>query len=228
MSDHWVCIGHSHVGAIAGCGAPNLDVIDFWVAGPLWDDTDEGIRFRPDIVERVAKGSQVLSMIGGFAHYILGAAEHPRPFDFVLPSRPDLPFDDSRLLVPADAVRAKLTEMGGPQIDPLSELVRISNGPVVHIAPPPPAVDIQIVEYPVDPFEGRRVVAPKWVRYKIWRLHCEIIEAHCNQNGIRFLPPPAAATDDDGFLLPEYRLSDFLHGNAGYGALVLEQLGRVW
>ncbi len=230
MGEHWVSIGHSHVGALARAQAADLDCINFWDHIPPWAPDETPRRLNDELTGRVARGRLVISMIGGQAHTVLGMVEHPRAFDFILPSSPDLPVDETRTIVPADAVRAKIEELALPLLDSVIFIEAAATAPVVHVPPPPPLADSGRIasqmgfmwgNFPGQPW----VIAPKWVRYKVWRMLCEVTEACCLRHGIRFLPSPAAATDDDGFLRPEFDL-DGAHANGAYGALVLQALGR--
>jgi hypothetical protein len=228
MAPPWVCIGHSHVRALADAEDPDLDCMNFWLTGNPWVEREDGHHLRDDLAERLAKGRLVLSLIGGSAHSVLAAVEHPRPFDLVLPADPDLPLDTSRELVPADALRMKLEEMSTPFLNSIPLVARVATGPLVQLEPPPPLADNELIApfvpwafYPGQP----RIVAPKWVRYKVWRLHCEVIAATCARLGVALAPSPPAARDDEGFLHPDFN-EDGAHANAAYGALVLEELRR--
>jgi hypothetical protein len=231
MNEPWVCIGHSHVAALAKALDPDLDCINFWDTGDPWVQRDGDAWLRDDLAKRVASGRLVLSLLGGSAHNVLGAVEHPRPFDFILPSRPDLPLDESRDLVPADAVREKLEEMARPYLDAIPALIRAATAPVIQLEPPPPVADTDLVAsrmpwgfYPGQP----QIVAPKWVRYKVWRLHCEVIASACARHGAAVAPAPKAPMDSEGFLHPDCN-EDGAHANGVYGQLVLQSLrSRGW
>jgi hypothetical protein len=225
----WVCIGHSHAAALAGgakVGGVALDTMNFWETGVPWSHDAEGSRLRPDLADRLRRGRLVLSVIGGSAHTVLGMVEHHRPFDFVLPADPDLPIDERRELVPAEAVRAKLVEMTFEYLQTIPIVMRTATGPVIQVEPPPPVADADRIapSIPWGLFPGQpRLIAPKWLRYKLWRLHCEVIAAACADFGIGFARAPFRARDGDGFLDPSYD-QDGAHANAAYGALVLEEL----
>ena len=226
MGEPWVCIGHSHVAALEKAHDPDLDSMNFWGTGDPWVQRDGTTWLRDDLAERIARGRLVLSSLGGSAHTVLGAVEHQRPFDFVLPSRPDLPLDETRDIVPADAVRETLAELTTPYLDGIPALVRAATAPVVHLEPPPPVADTDLVAsrvpwpfYPGQP----RVVAPKWLRYKVWLMHCEIIAAACAHHGVGLARAPARSMDSEGFLHPDFN-EDGAHANGAYGALVLESL----
>jgi hypothetical protein len=226
MGDRWVCIGHSHVVALAQSGDTELESINFWDTGDPWRYDGGATHLRHDLAERVLRGRRVLSLIGGSAHTVLGMVEHPRPFDLIVPSAPDLPLDETRELIPADAVRAKLSEMSEPYLAMLPAVARLCATPLVHIGPPPPvAAEDRIAPHvPWILFPGQpHAIAPKWVRYKLWRVHCEVIAAICTRLDIQYVPAPERSKDEEGFLHPDYD-RDGAHANASYGALVLEEL----
>jgi hypothetical protein len=227
LNEPWVCIGHSHAAALEHSGAPALDVIDLWVTPDPWvRDAGAIVGFRKDLTERIQAAETVLSLIGGSAHTVLGMVEHSRPFDLVLPSDQDLPVDEMRELVPAGAVRRKLIEMNDESFQAIRAISHTARGPVVHVGPPPPLSDPARIapRVPWDHFPGQpRVVTPKWVRYKLWRLQNEIYADVCARLGVRYASAPASATDEEGFLLPCYD-QDGTHANGAYGALVVEQL----
>lgn len=227
-----VCIGHSHSVALmraAESGAFPLDTINFWDNPEPWLEEATVTRLRPELAKRLQQGELVLSVIGGSAHTVLGMVEHSRPFDFVLPSAPELPVDETRDLIPAEAVRAKLVEMSAEYLDKIPIIIEAAKGPVIHIEPPPPLADAQVIAamVPWDLFPGQpRRIAPKWLRYKLWRMHSEVIAATCMRLGIDYMHAPEEAKDDEGFLRPCYD-QDGAHANAAYGTLVLKAVQRV-
>lgn len=232
MNGNWVCIGHSHARALEGGAARGgvvLDAMNFWDTGDPWLREGDTIRLRPDLAERVGRGRRVLSAIGGSAHTVLGTVEHPRPFDFVLPADPELAVDEAREIVPAAAVRAKLAEIAAPYFATLPALLAAASGPVLQLEPPPPVADEARIaaHVPWNMYPGQpRKIAPKWLRYKLWLLHGEVIRATCERLGIGYMPAPQAARDAEGFLAAQYDL-DGAHANAAYGALVLETLRQA-
>jgi len=227
-----VCIGHSHIQAVASAAtelkAP-WDVIAFWVEpGAVIRNAGEAT-LRPDLAERVAVGAPVLSFVGGSAHSTLGMVEHPRPFDFVLPSSPDLPLDPDRELVPASGVRAALAALDAEYVDLLSMVVRAAKGaPVTQLEPPPPLADSERIfaNMPWGFFPDRpRIIAPRWLRLKVWRMHSEMMAACCARLGVGYLRAPPEAQDADGFLKAGLD-SDGIHAGPIYGRMVIESLER--
>ena len=231
MDDHWVCIGHSHVGALAKAGVRSMDVINFWDVGDLWPHPHGPRPLREDLAERVAKGKVVISCVGGSAHFILGMVEHERPFDFVLSADPDLPLDETRDVLPLDAVRETMTEIAAPLLRGVSVLAQLVKAPLIHIGPPPPLAYVEHARtqfnFPPEHFIGKTdVPTPKWPRYKMWRLHCEIIEDYCREHGVKYLHAPTGSVDGEGFLRPDLD-ADGMHGTAEYGRLVMEDVRRA-
>lgn len=226
-----VCIGHSHVkcvGAAAALDGFPLTAIDFWTTPAPFVDQDGQRRFSPTVA--AALRGDVVSFIGGSAHDMVGLPVHPRPFDFVLPSAPELPLDEAAEIIPVDGVRAAVLEVAQEYLN-LIALVKASPAQrVLHAAPPPPYADGAAMA-PLIPWglyaAGTRAVSPKFLRYKLWRLHCEIIADFCQDIGVTFIPPPPEAVDGEGFLKPAF-YEDPGHANLAYGRLVLQQIrGRL-
>ncbi|MDE1173228.1 MAG: hypothetical protein PW790_06080 [Parvibaculaceae bacterium] len=160
---------------------------------------------------------------------IMGLARHPRPFDFVLPECPHLPLDEDAEILPLEAVRASLLAITQEYLD-LIKLVRdTATGPVFHIEAPPPYADATrlLADIPWMFFGGmQRQISPAPFRYKLWRLHTQIVRESCRKQGISFIDHPPESVDGNGFLLPAYYL-DSMHVNEAYGALVLAQMRRL-
>jgi hypothetical protein len=227
-----ILIGHSHVAAIAeaACSVQvSLDVISFWQEPDALRRTGSHLDFRASLFDRLAFAPYVLSAIGGGAHSVLGLVEHPEPFDFVLPTAPDLPLDTGRRLIPIDGMYAAVAEQNAEYEEILRLLVRTAKVVVAHLEPPPPLADADLIR-PFVPWalfpDQPREVTPRWVRYKIWRLQCEWTAKTCGKLGVRYVPCPADGMTQDGFLHPDLT-HDGIHANGGYGRLVLQQLGLV-
>jgi hypothetical protein len=224
-----VCIGHSHVRTVAAAARRYqvpLSCIDFWTAGERIVVTADSARFHPDIADRLQ--GAVFSMIGGSAFNILALCVHPRRFDFVLPAAPSLPCDAQAELVPAAAVRTTLLQMTQKYLDLLGYVRDAATGAVYHIeAPPPFGEDWRRLPPDLMPFftDKRREISPRWLRYKMWRLHSEINRQYCASRGITFIPHPPETVDAEGFLLPRF-YADPMHANEAYGACILAQMTR--
>ena len=64
-------------------------------------------------------------------------------------------------------------------------------------------------------------------RLKLWLLEAQLMTEWAESLGAGFLAPPAAASDEDGFLGENYYSDDVTHANAAYGALVLDQVAAI-
>lgn len=225
-----VCIGHSHSRTVYEAALrQNADItyLNFWnIPNPVIRGDGEP-RFR-ETVSRALKGS-VFSMIGGASHMIMGLARHPRPFDFVLPECPEQPLDEKAEIIPLEAVRASLLATTQEYLDLIALVRKTSIGPVFHMEAPPPYEDGDrlLADIPWMFFEGmQREVSPAAFRFKLWRLHSQIVRESCRRQGIFFVEHPAESVDANGFLRPEFYF-DSMHVNENYGALLLEQMKRL-
>ncbi len=116
-------IGHSHVAAVQmaakALGRNDIVTLNFW---DLQDGIIDG-RLSDDIAERIANHEgPVCSMIAGNGPIIIGALVHPRKFDFVLPSRPDMPLDADAEILPSGMVMRKLEEIAEPYISLMGQV----------------------------------------------------------------------------------------------------------
>ena len=223
-------IGHSHTQAIfdaAGREGMALRGFNFWTAPqPMLDPARSA--FHPEIRNVLSEGV-VFSAVGGAAHNILALVTHPRPFDFVLPERPDLPLTKGAEVLPFAAVREALAAAVRDYLHIIGLVRRTATGRVFHIDAPPPLEDGARIlqDVPWKFFEDlTRDVAPAALRWKCWRLHSDLVGTFCRTEGVEVLPPPAESMDARGFLKPEF-YRDAMHVEESYGALVLRQMKAV-
>jgi hypothetical protein len=171
----------------------------------------------------------IFSFIGGGAHSVVGLVAHPRRFDFVLPEAPSLPMDPQAEVIPVDAVRAMLLEQVRPYLKLMDHVRSLAQHRLLHIEPPPPCGDAQRMRphIPWPLFPGMlKEIAPRSLRYKMWRLHSQIVAGHCEEHDMDFLAFPNEAADEEHFLLPEF-FHDGIHANGRYGALLLRQMQEL-
>lgn len=221
-----VCIGHSHLEAVsaaaASAGVP-LKTFNIWHLG--------NAPFGPAAVEAVRNirsqlCAPIFSFVGGGLPQAFGMIAHPRrPYDFVLPDQPELPLYEGAELMPFDALHAAMQASIQTFFELMDEIRNATTGPVFHMESPPPCEEeIKASDpgwnafYAVDD-----VIAPSWFRYKIWRLHSNIVRTHCKKTNIEFVPHPPEASDARGFRDPAFRARPG-HGNLEYGDLVLQQM----
>jgi hypothetical protein len=221
-----VCIGHSHVDAVAAAAAAAtvpLETFNLW----HWAGASFGYEAVRAVREKLSQvRAPVFSFVGGGLPQVFGMVAHPRrPYDFVLPERPDLPVTDGTEFVPYDALRASMQAIMHTFFDIMGAIRDVIRGPVFHMESPPPCEEEIKANDPVwNKFYAEDdVIAPIWFRYKVWRLHSELVKAYCDGAGIVFVPHPRGVTDARGFLDPAFRGRPG-HGNPEYGALVLQQM----
>lgn len=228
-----LCIGHSHLACVtraAAASATPLRAFNFWdLPGAIVNNGTQP-RFSEAISEALIRhAGPAFSFVGGGAHVVLGMLVHPRRFDFVLPSEPDLAIDPSAEVLPAIAVRRILESMTDEYLALMGEIRRLVKGPMFHIEPPPPSADAQrmYADVPWVMFPGRcREISPAALRYKLWRLHSEILRAWCTGRGVTFVEAPGQTCDAGGFMRDDY-YGDGAHANDAYGQLVLAKMRQL-
>ena len=222
-------VGHSHIAAIeqaaAGLGV-SYRSLNLWGFGRPVVYGDGPPRLEPKLEAML--GPYVISTVGGSAHDMVGLVQHPDPFDFVLPERPELPLIPGAQVLAYDAVRRTVEAMmEGEQLD----LVRLLPGNgrrVLHLESPPPtgddprmAEEMGMLAFVPKPNLGP---SPRWLRYKLWRVHSAIVREACKAAGVTFVPCPLAAFVDGDFMRLELYERP-CHANRDYGDLVMRQLG---
>jgi hypothetical protein len=117
--------------------------------------------------------------------------------------------------------------IGGAAHGVLGMLVhQLCAGRMCHIESPPPYADAERMhaDMPWGMYPGMcHEISPAVFRYKLWRLHSQIIGKWCNETGTIFVPCPAETLDENGFMREPY-YGDGAHANATYGELILEQM----
>lgn len=238
-----LAIGHSHLGAVQEAfeqrvgGDPPYRLVSLQLLGrgiPTVVQQDGRPDYPPQVDELVkrhmddAQPDLVALMLEGQQAATWGFAIPARPWDFLLPSETGPPSLEGDLL-PFDLV----TEIARAHVGHIARFldrIRPTLGPrVVAISPPPVYGDDAILERKIALSPDLRDavmatgLAPRAWRRRIWVVMVTALAEACLARGIAYLPPPPGATDAEGFL-PFPLLSDALHGNPRYGALVLAQL----
>ncbi len=225
-----VVIGHSHtenVTAAAASAGVALDVLNFWHLPEPFETEGDKLRLKPALRARLL--APVFSLIGGAVHQDVGLVVHPRPFDFIWPGNPDLPVTEGAEIIPFDAVQAAMLDRTQHFRDIMSAVRAATDGPVFQMESPP---TYENEELPHDDagffhFFGKDAAfSPAWLRYKLWRVHSAIIAAHCDAEGITFIPHPPESVTPAGFLREAFHGTP-AHANQAYGALVLAQMQRA-
>jgi len=229
-------VGHSHLGALEffsrskDCSLEfDLDFVQL-----LAKEFDPGSNARAAdelafvLRKKAASADLCVLSISGNEHQMMGLVNHPRPFDFVLPERPEIPLLAGREVVPfeiiEDALRSWMRE------DLFEELSRIITIPAVQLESPPPILDHDhITRYSgifKDKIETLGINHPM-VRYKLWRTSCRITKSFCEKFSIRYVEAPPEAIGPEGFLHYKALSPDPTHANAWYGGLVVNQIRQL-
>lgn len=242
-----VLIGHSHLNAVrhgfearkargdvAANGAAYF-LHDVWRHQTHYADSAPGggVAFNPQVLDLIdatigpSAPRRYVAALGGNAHIVLGLTRNPRPFDFVLPERPDLPLEPGAELTPYAMFCAALKTAMMSYVWQMVAL-RQAVGEFICLETPPPSGDDAYVVahlggYAPDPSN----IVSRAMRYKIWRAHSALLAEFCAGIGARFLAVPPEAQDAEGFLRPECHGNDATHANAFYGELVSRQIERA-
>jgi hypothetical protein len=235
-----LAIGASHLVALQGAArqigsAPRIAFVqlrDARYRGAIERGGDGKPSLGWSLAEDVAEPSRklIVSLIGGNKHNILGLLNHPRPFDFVLPDEPDLPFTEGAECVPVELVADSLTRRAANEFDLLRTIRAATTVPMVHMESPPPNPSVAHIRRHPGVFRDRidaLGVAPAHLRYKLWRVHSSVVRAACADAGIQFVPAPREALDAHSMLRKAAWADDPTHGSAWYGALVLKQIAAI-
>lgn len=185
-------------------------------------------------IKKLDRDDVVISMIGGNQHAVFSTIQHPVPFDFMEPSRPDwMPATDAEL-IPYAAMRAHFEEGiargDGQSIKAVREATVAD---VVHVIPPPPKRDNAHIlahhegRFAQDGIANLGVSSPE-LRMKCWLLQRDVLVEFCTGIGVQIMYPPAEACDGDGFLSPDYYANDATHANPSYGELIMSLLEARW
>lgn len=187
-----------------------------------------------DKIRGLAADDAVISMIGGNQHAVFSTIQHPRPFDFIEPSRPNwLPAAGSEL-IPYAALHGNFTDGitrgDGKSIKALRDATVAH---VVHVLPPPPKRDTaHILSHHESRFAEDGIaqfgVSSAELRMKCWILQKDVLVQFCRQIDVEVMFPPDEACDADGFLLPDYYANDATHANPSYGELIMQKLESRW
>jgi hypothetical protein len=227
------CLGHSHLRCVQAASVETGIAID---ARNFWDDNSDVVgfpakpEFAPALQQRIrGYPGPVFSFIGGGGPIAISLLAHPRRFDVVLPQAPSLPLDPAAEILPVDAVRTILRRKIQPFLDLLLHVRSLAPHRLVHMESPPPCADAQpaLAHIPWALFPGMtQEISRRHLRYKIWRLHSDLVAGVCAEHGVDYLAHPPQAVDDEGFLRAEFSI-DGIHANASYGALQLRQMQEV-
>jgi hypothetical protein len=224
-------LGHSHIAAVNQAVRRHgltLKYLNLWLFGRPVHYSSGGPVLDGSLDAMI--GEEVISLVGGSAHDVLGLAQHRAAFDFVLPGAPELPVMRDAEVLPAAAVAAALRAQIEDEVLDLVCLLARSGRKVTHVEPPPPIGDDPRLARELDLMgfvsEPERGPSPPSLRLKLWRLHSELVRTTYEASGVTYLSCPPDSQDRSGFLRPEYYAYP-CHVNEDYGSLVLRQLALI-
>jgi hypothetical protein len=175
----------------------------------------------------------LVATVGGAEHFILGALNSPRPFDVVIPDRPELPVTPAAEIVPYDMVRSELRRrtLDGMGVKSLIRSVQsLCDRPIYYLCPPPPVSRAEALAAHIPPewdsLVRKHGIAPAPFRYRLWRVLIDALQEICEELNLHLLGPPPECFDAGGFLKEEFKLDGY-HGNHAYGDLVIAQLASL-
>lgn len=170
----------------------------------------------------------IFTSYGGNAHNILGMVQHPTPFDFLYPGI-EGEIEDGVEIVPSKLVESALIEQGGfPETCWALRATRATfGGRIIQCESPPPIYDNNFLMEHAGSFRSSFVkfgISRPILRYKLWRMHSDLVKKECDKLAIEFLPAPAEFITTDGFLTTAGLNNDTTHANSFYGAAIIRQL----
>lgn len=198
--------------------AENGDIKTFTFSNPILSEIEK-LNPRKDII---------FSSYGGNAHNILGLVQHPTPFDFIYAGIQS-EGDGGAEIVPSKLVEAALIEQGGfPETCWALRATRAAfSGRIIQCESPPPIFDNNFLMEHAGPFKASFIkfgISKPALRYKLWKMHSDLVKKECKALDIEFLPAPAEFITADGFLTDSGLNDDTTHANAIYGGAVIRQL----
>jgi hypothetical protein len=167
-------------------------------------------------------------------HNVLGLVRSGEDFDFLVDPN-DTPDPDATVRLPHRAMISAFEEQFA-KTDKVRAIIEAANCPAFLLsAPPPKRSSDYILKRFMRPknrvYRGKIVekfgIERAVTRLKLWSLEERFMADWAKSVGMAFLPAPLGAFDRDGFLSEDYYDDDVTHANAGYGALVLEQISML-
>lgn len=234
-----IVIGQSHCNAIAEAlagdprGASEISV--HRIGDPDFGANGEPFTFGAGIpmVAALSPGTPVfLSMLGGY-HNVLGLLQSGQRYDFLLNSD-DRAEPPPTARVPHRALATAFEDVFG-KTTKILKMKSVSKARVYLLSTPPPKqsnefIMSRLLAQKKTVYRGRSfaeigVERPE-IRLKLWQLEADLLGSWAKRGGMHFVPAPAEAFDENGFLGREF-YNDATHANAQYGALVVKQIEAI-
>ena len=203
------------------------DVGDYWGNILALEQAGGVLQYAPGfraLIESIDGGSDttLFAFMHGEEHVYLSRDATPHPFDFHLPSHPNLAILPGRGVIPLELMTRKVKGLIARAIANY-KLIRLArpNLRVVNVLCPPPT--------PAERWQ-RGPVGNPWMddalRLKHYLLYVQTLTMALIPLGIPSLMPPAETVGPDGLLLPEH-VYDPVHANEHYGRCVWRQINQL-
>ena len=178
----------------------------------------------------------VALMIGGNTHLSWFLLLPNQMFDFVVSDMPDLPLDETLDVVPEATIRAYFRPVYARARPMIRTLPATASRVLIAGTPPPKEDDFfllkQINQEPYFLREAERLgmsaeqikFSPPLLRLKLWLTLQGVIRDFANELGAVYVPVPAIAQTEAGFLKEEYYENDVTHANNAFGKLMIAAL----
>lgn len=220
------------------------DTLKAFIASPAtgWGSVAE-LRTLPDGQRQVAavdgfvdlllslEGEQeqgmLFSFVHGNEHSMLSLVQHPQPYDFYLPQRPDLELAPDRQPIPYEIVRQQMARALNPTIGCLAMTrMKLPRMRLVHVMPPPPIESEAQIMHAPEVFREQLTqfgITPLSIRLKYHLLATDVLRSEVSPFGVTVLECPLQAVAASGAIKNEYAFGA-THANEAYGALVFQQM----
>ena len=177
MALSFLGIGHSHLGALklaydhnAGvAGIPDGVWLNFHHITPkpflpIPEET-EGWPYLPDYIEAALERARAVAepaiflSLKGAQYFFASLTNYPRPYDFVLPERPDLDLRPDAQIVTASTMETIIRNTMTVCESYIKFLKTRQSGPIYHFSTPPPVADGDYLLKSGSVPQGLRVLA---------------------------------------------------------------------
>ena len=172
-----------------------------------------------------------VSALGGNEHSVFSMIQHPVPYDFVLPTHPEMEIVEGVPIIPFSVIEAKLYNSLLQTILALRIIKAFhQDSRVLHVISPPPIPSETQIRNNQEGFAqeiARYGISRPSLRLKWYLASVSIIAKAAKGIGVDILMPPDKSTDDNGFLLEDYWFAA-THANVAYGKLVIDQIDEYY
>ena len=246
-----ILIGDSHYSAVLRAaqlslqpdleGAPStLFLFNAWKYGLNYPFVESGA-LNPELVGNIRAIAethnivQIVTLFGGAHHIALTLLDQGKPWDFVLADHQDLPIAPQAQVFSSAYVTDMFAQVMCVPFDNMAAMRKaFPDLPYAQIEAPAPNGDNDYILANLDQYfknlvpEGAEPrISPASLRLKAWYLQSDMYRRQCAKLGMTYLAAPAQATDENGYLKPEYYGSDASHANGDYGALVIAEIEKL-